>query len=114
MHPFTIAPARYEVGRVLIHRAVDDVRAALSQGRQGQRADLARDGVEHRRRAVEWFLVLHKHHIDHAISLATTAPTTPSETATEPDDEPLGPTLYDTGLDATEGLWLRTGWAGRA
>ena len=23
------------------------------------------------------------------------------------------PALYDTGLDANEGLWLRTGWAGR-
>lgn len=30
-----------------------------------------------------------------------------------PDDEPLGPTLYDTGIDAREGLWLRSGWAGR-
>lgn len=31
----------------------------------------------------------------------------------EPEDEPLGPALYDTGLDDSEGLWLRSGWAGR-
>ena len=65
---------------------------------------------EHRRRAVEWFLVLHELPLERALTLARTEPK--PEPATEPD-EPHGPALYDTGLDAGEGLWLRTGWAGR-
>lgn len=65
---------------------------------------------EHRRRAVEWFLVLHELPLERALSLARTKPE--PEPDTEPD-EPHGPALYDTGLDAGEGLWLRTGWAGR-
>ena len=28
-------------------------------------------------------------------------------------DDQISRTLYDTGLDPAEGLWLRTGWAGR-
>lgn len=65
---------------------------------------------QHRRRAVEWFLVLHELPLERALSLAHTEPK--PEPTTEPE-EPHGPTLYDTGLDAGEGLWLRTGWAGR-
>lgn len=64
----------------------------------------------HRRRATEWFLLLQEIPLNHAHRYATTPkPATPPA----PTEEPLGPTLYDTGLDATEGLWLRTGWAGR-
>lgn len=67
----------------------------------------------HRRRAVEWFLVLKQLPPDAALTLALTTPAHPTEPHNQPADEPLGPALYDTGLDATEGLWLRTGWAGR-
>ncbi|WP_314451671.1 hypothetical protein [uncultured Microbacterium sp.] len=65
---------------------------------------------EHRRRAVEWFLTIREVPPEHALDLAR-----PTETPIPqaPAEEPLGPALYDTGLDATEGLWLRTGWAGQ-
>ncbi len=66
---------------------------------------------EHRRRAVEWFLTLRELPLEHALDLARPAETTITEA---PAEEPLGPALYDTALDATEGLWLRTGWAGRS
>lgn len=68
---------------------------------------------EHRRRAVEWFLTLHELPLEHALTLAHQPD--PPEPATEPDepDEPTGPALYDTALSAEEGLWTRTGWAGR-
>ena len=66
---------------------------------------------EHRRRAVEWFLTLHEMRLDQALDHARPAPAPPAPT---PPEQPTGPALYDTGLDASEGLWLRTGWAGRA
>lgn len=66
---------------------------------------------QHRRRAVEWFLVLHELPLQHALEHAK--PTPPPAPTTEPD-EPLGPALYDTALSPEEGLWLRTGWAGRS
>lgn len=66
--------------------------------------------IEHRRRAVEWFLLLHEVPIDRAHQYADRpAPKRPAPAA----EEPLGPALYDTGLDPTEGLWTRSGWAGR-
>lgn len=65
---------------------------------------------EHRRRAAEWFLVLHELPLEDA--LATVAPE-PRHQQPLIKEEPDGPALYDTGLDATEGLWERTGWAGR-
>lgn len=65
---------------------------------------------EHQKRAVEWFLVLHELALDDAIALAQPAPI---PEPTETPDEPITPPHYDTGLDATEGLWLRIGWAGR-
>lgn len=64
----------------------------------------------HRRRAVEWFLTLHELPLEHALELARPEPQ-PS-TASAPNDQ-INHTLYDTGLDPTEGLWRRTGWAGR-
>lgn len=67
----------------------------------------------HMKRAAEWFLVLREIPIERAHELIThtNAPTPDDagETATEHD----GPVLYDTGLDSAEGLWLRSGWAGR-
>ena len=65
---------------------------------------------EHRRRAVEWFLLLTEVPIDHAHKHAA-IPSPPAAASTA--DEREGPALYDTGLEATEGLWVRTGWAGR-
>ena len=68
---------------------------------------------EHQKRAAEWVL------IERAGLLHTAGnmPQAPVDTTqrqrprfTEPDP---GPVLYDTGLDAREGLWLRHGWAGR-
>ncbi len=66
----------------------------------------------HQKRAVEWFLVLHEMPPDEAIALAPPAtPTSPAD-ITEPD-EPGPASLYDTGLDSSEGLWQRAGWASR-
>ena len=68
---------------------------------------------EHQRRLIEWWLYMHTEHPDPARVLAAHKykPITPARPAlTEPEP---GPTLYDTGLDASEGLWLRQGWAGR-
>ena len=68
---------------------------------------------EHQRRLIEWWLYMHSELPDPARVLTehTSQPAKQIRPAlTEPDP---GPTLYDTGLDASEGLWLRQGWAGR-
>ena len=65
---------------------------------------------EHRRRAVEWFLTLRELPLEQALNLARPVENTPRPSTPA---EHHGPALYDTGLDATEGLWLRSGWAGR-
>ncbi|QIM18083.1 hypothetical protein G7066_04385 [Leucobacter coleopterorum] len=65
---------------------------------------------EHRRRAAEWFLTLHERPLHQATQTAT--PVTRKQRAII-DDAPDAPALYDTGLDAGEGLWNRTGWVGR-
>lgn len=65
---------------------------------------------EHRRRAVEWFLTLHELPIEQALGLAQ--PRQQGPAAVEPDNQ-LSHIVYDTGLDTNEGLWTRTGWAGR-
>lgn len=68
---------------------------------------------QHQKRAVEWFLVLHEMPMNDAIALAQRR--TPQPAAIEPETEaPEEINLYDTGLDAGEGLWTRAGWAGRA
>jgi hypothetical protein len=68
----------------------------------------------HQKRAAEWTL------IDRAGLLHTAGSMPITDTSasqrrrprfTEPDP---GPVVYDTGLDAAEGLWARSGWAGRA
>lgn len=66
---------------------------------------------EHRRRAAEWFLTLHELSIEDATQTAAPAPQKQRPTIHKDNDQPA---LYDTGLDASEGLWERTGWAGRA
>lgn len=69
--------------------------------------------IEHQRRAIEWFLLLHEVPIDHAHRHAhAPTPPTPHKDPHIDLDAP-SPALYGNGLDATEGLWLRTGWAGR-
>lgn len=68
----------------------------------------------HQKRAAEWFLALHEQSFDEALKYALPAKASAPDTAQmdEPDDIDL-PALYDTALSAHEGLWLRTGWAGR-
>lgn len=69
---------------------------------------------EHQRRAIEWWLYLHSEQPDPArlLSQHQNQPAPPARPAhTEPDP---GPALYDTGISAEEGLWTRSGWAGRA
>lgn len=66
--------------------------------------------IEHRRRAAEWFLLLHEIPINQAHKHAHAPKPTPPATIAE---ERIGPALYDTGLTAEEGLWTRSGWAGR-
>lgn len=67
--------------------------------------------IEHRKRAVEWFLLLHEIPLTDAHRYAH-APVPETPTRTEPNSHTT-PLLYDTGLDPNEGLWTRTGWAGR-
>ncbi|MBN9611911.1 MAG: IS1249 family transposase [Actinobacteria bacterium] len=67
----------------------------------------------HMKRAAEWFLTLREIPLDRAHELINTSTPGPIRTATVPEDDTQGPALYDTGLDAGEGLWLRAGWAGR-
>jgi len=66
--------------------------------------------IEHRRRAIEWFLLLHEIPLNRAHKHARIPEPVPAPPAPE---EPLGPALYDTGLTTEEGLWTRSGWAGR-
>lgn len=64
--------------------------------------------IEHRRRAVEWFLLLREVPLERAHQHAHT----PEPAVPQTVQEHLGPELYGTGLDATEGLWHRSGWIG--
>jgi hypothetical protein len=65
---------------------------------------------EHQRRAIEWYLVLHELTLTQALELAIPIDAEPPPA---PQEQPDGPALYDTGLNAEEGLWSRAGWAGR-
>ena len=69
---------------------------------------------EHQQRAAEWVLIDKAGLLANAHTYTTAHPVAhpPKQRPrfTEPDP---GPALYDTGLDASEGLWLRHGWAGR-
>lgn len=69
--------------------------------------------TQHQKRAAEWVLIERAGLLHTASSMPTTDPAhtgTQRPQFTEPDP---GPALYDTGLDPAEGLWTRTGWAGR-
>lgn len=66
----------------------------------------------HLRRAAEWFLTLKEIPRDPVYDFIPVPDPTP--VASEPIDEPDGPVFYDTTLTADEGLWARTGWAGRS
>lgn len=68
----------------------------------------------HQQRAAEWVLIERAGLLDTAHTYTTDEAFNPQPKRrprfTEPDP---GPVTYDTGLDAAEGLWIRTGWAGR-
>ncbi|MGO1539781.1 MAG: IS1249 family transposase [Leucobacter sp.] len=69
--------------------------------------------IEHQKRAAEWVLIERAGLLHTAGSMPRAAAGTSQQRRrcfTEPDP---GPVHYDTGLDATEGLWLRSGWAGK-
>ncbi|WP_209703952.1 IS1249 family transposase [Leucobacter exalbidus] len=71
---------------------------------------------EHQRRAIEWWLYLHSEFPNPAVILKEHQPEKRQHTNTaQPESkDPAAPvSLYDTGLDANEGLWTRSGWAGR-
>lgn len=74
--------------------------------------------VPHMKRAAEWFLTLHELPLDRAHEMIAPAPT-PEETpidlpaAKKPDTNPQI-SLYDSHPSAEEGLWTRSGWAGRS
>lgn len=66
----------------------------------------------HMKRAAEWFLTLKEIPLDRAHELMQ-SPLPQGEPPIEDLEESPSPPLYDAGLDAGEGLWLRAGWAGR-
>lgn len=68
---------------------------------------------EHMKRAAEWFLTQRSHEHQNIYDLIKTADQTKAKPRKKVDDEPIGPAAYGTGLAAEEGLWLRSGWAGR-
>ena len=63
----------------------------------------------HMKRAAEWFLTLR----EIPIELITQEPSSKTVEAVDQREEPVRPALYDTALSADEGLWIRSGWAGR-
>lgn len=64
--------------------------------------------IEHRRRAVEWFLLLREVPLERAHQHTQIPVRQPRPTI----EEPVGPEFYGTGLDPAEGLWHRSGWIG--
>lgn len=69
---------------------------------------------DHMKRAAEWFLTLHELPLERAHELIPNPTRTSAIIDTTDADELPERSLYDTGLSADEGLWHRTGWAGRA
>ena len=63
------------------------------------------------KRAAEWFLALRETPLERAHDLIINH--TPTNTVIGTREKPVEPVLYDTARSADEGLWLRTGWAGR-
>lgn len=69
---------------------------------------------EHMKRAAEWFLTLRSHQPIDINTFIPTAEETRKQRIKTWVEPPDGPELYGTALDAEEGLWLRSGWAGRS
>lgn len=67
----------------------------------------------HMKRAAEWFLTMREIPLERAHDLITAPPPEPKNENKAETEELSSSSLYDTALDPTEGLWLRTGWAGR-
>ena len=67
----------------------------------------------HMKRAAEWLLPLHEIPIERAHELINDPDSKHPDSDTDNTNTLGKPALYDTGLSAEEGLWLRTGWAGR-
>lgn len=67
----------------------------------------------HQRRAIEWWLYLHSEFPNPGRVLAEHQPQQARPSRPRHTEPASGPALYDTGLTADEGLWLRAGWAGR-
>ena len=68
----------------------------------------------HMKRAAEWFLTLHEIPLERAHELIAGTPTVDPDATVEDQDDVEPKSLYDTGLTADEGLWLRSGWGGRS
>lgn len=70
---------------------------------------------DHQMRAAEWVLLQRARLLETAHDFITTEVLTPRSPQRPRHTEPEpGPALYDTGISDEEGLWTRTGWAGRA
>lgn len=68
----------------------------------------------HMKRAAEWFLTIREIPLERAHELIPNSTPIP-ETEEEIDAEEWPtPSYYDTNTTAEEGLWARSGWAGRA
>lgn len=69
----------------------------------------------HQRRAIEWWCYLHSEAPKAPADLIRPEHYTPKPARPAKTIEPSpGPASYDTGLTAEEGLWTRSGWAGRS
>lgn len=67
----------------------------------------------HMKRAAEWFLTLHEIPLERAHELITEQAIARPKDGAVAGVEHDEPVLYGTGLDASEGYWLRQGWGGR-
>lgn len=68
----------------------------------------------HMKRAAEWFLFLHDNTIEDAYKLIPAEKKEPMRPVVEDNDSDDITQLYGTELSAEEGLWSRSGWAGRS
>lgn len=68
----------------------------------------------HQRRAAQWWCYLHSTKPKPPAALIQPEHWQPPPPETITIDEPTGPASYDTATTAEEGLWTRTGWAGRS
>ncbi|WP_251044785.1 hypothetical protein [Arthrobacter sp. ISL-5] len=69
---------------------------------------------EHQKRAIAWYLYLHSEQPLPPGKLIKARHHNPPKPRTKtPAQQDPGPDLYSTGLSAEEGLWYRSGWAGR-